>query len=233
MRWIIGLAFLALVACDVSTAPPQSGPQPQMGEGLTPAQAAMAFQQVVARVEPVAERECRRHTRRVNCDFAIYVDRDPHAPANAFQSLSDSGRPEITFTIALIADIQNADELAFVMSHEAAHHIQGHLQRQSQNAAAGAEIFAGLATIRGVSPADVEAATELGAFVGARSYSKEFELEADAMGTVITYRAGFDPLRGAQYFARLPDPGNQFLGTHPSNSQRFQVVQQTVQRIEG
>ena len=119
------------------------------------------------------------------------------------------------------------------MSHEAAHHIQGHLQRQSQNAAAGAEIFAGLATIRGVSPADVEAATELGAFVGARSYSKEFELEADAMGTVITYRAGFDPLRGAQYFARLPDPGNQFLGTHPSNSQRFQVVQQTVQRIEG
>jgi hypothetical protein len=32
--------------------------------------------------------------------------------------------------------------------------------------------------------------------VGARRYSKAFELEADALGTVIAARAGYDPLRG-------------------------------------
>jgi predicted Zn-dependent protease len=60
--------------------------------------------------------------------------------------------------------------------------------------------------------------------VGARTYSKDFELEADALGTVISMRAGFDPIRGAAFFTRIPDPGNRFLGTHPPNAQRIETV---------
>ena len=60
--------------------------------------------------------------------------------------------------------------------------------------------------------------------MGARSYSKEFELEADALGTVITKKAGFNPLVGAEFFTRIPDPGNRFLGTHPPNAQRIETV---------
>jgi predicted Zn-dependent protease len=53
----------------------------------------------------------------------------------------------------------------------------------------------------------VRRAAQLGAAVGARTYSRTAELEADALGTVIAYRAGYDPLAGAQLFLRLPDPG--------------------------
>ncbi len=134
-------------------------------------------------------------------------------------------------TQALTRDVNNADELAFVMAHEAAHHIQGHLAQQAQNAAAGAVLLAGLATIAGTGPNDIAAAQDLGAFVGSRSYSKNFELEADRLGTVIAYKAGYDPLNGALYFAGVPDPGDRFLGTHPPNAQRYYAVQDTMAQI--
>ena len=136
-------------------------------------------------------------------------------------------------TQALIKDVNNSDELAFVMSHEAAHHIQGHLARRAQNAAAGAMILTGLATIAGSGANDIAAAQDLGAFVGGRSYSKGFELEADRLGTVIAHNAGYDPLKGALYFARVPDPGDRFLGTHPPNAQRYYAVQATMAQING
>ncbi|MDJ0860305.1 MAG: M48 family metalloprotease, partial [Dinoroseobacter sp.] len=72
----------------------------------------------------------------------------------------------------------------------------------------------------------IDQAMQAGAFVGARAYSKDKELEADALGTVITARAGYDPVRGAAFFSRIPDPGDQFLGTHPPNAERIQVVRQ-------
>ncbi len=186
---------------------------------------------MVAGLEPVAERECRRLTSGVNCDFLIRVDPDPRAEPNAFQSLDRRGRPVILFTAALIDNTRSADELAFVLSHETAHHILGHLDRQARHAAAGAAIFGGLATLDGASPAAVIRAQELGAAVGARSYSKDFELEADQLGTVIAFRAGYDPLRGADYFARLPDPGDRFLGTHPPNAARVWVVTETMRQL--
>jgi predicted Zn-dependent protease len=89
---------------------------------------------------------------------------------------------------------------------------------------AGAILLGGLATLAGVSPTAVDAATNVGATVGARSYSKDFELEADAIGTVIAKRAGYNPVRGAEYFNRIPDPGDRFLGTHPPNKQRIETV---------
>ncbi|MEX0284373.1 MAG: M48 family metallopeptidase [Paracoccaceae bacterium] len=184
-------------------------------------------------MEPTAEGLCRQYSRGLNCDFKIVVDTRRNQPPNAYQSLEEGGRPVITFTEALIFDARNTDELAFVMGHEAAHHIQNHLTRQAQNAAAGAAVFAGLASLTGGSTADIATAQELGEFVGSRSYSKEFELEADELGTLITKRAGYDPLVGAQFFNRIPDPGNQFLGTHPPNADRYQAVVNTLARIGG
>lgn len=223
-------AALALAACDVST----TAPAPQVADGgalLSPQAAARGFVQVVQTMEPVAERECKRMTQNVNCDFRIVVDDRPNQPPNAFQTVDGTGRPIIAFTAALIADARNTDELAFVMGHEAAHHILGHLDRQQRNAAAGALIFTGLATLTGGSGADLQSAQRLGAAIGARSYSKDFELEADELGTIITHRAGFNARRGAEFFHRIPDPGNRFLGTHPPNAQRKQVVEQTLRQL--
>ncbi len=190
--------------------------------------AARRFVSVVRAVEPVAERTCRRRTPDLGCDYLIVVDDRVGQPSNAFQYRDDAGRPVIAFTLALIADVQNEDELAFVMSHEAAHHIRRHLDRQRVEATTGATILGGLATAAGADTAGVELATRIGATVGARRYSKEYELEADALGARIARDAGFDPLRGALYFTRLPDPGDRFLGTHPPNADRMETVRRAL-----
>jgi len=184
------------------------------------------FLEVVTRVEPVAEAECAQRNPGANCDFRILVDDRPGMPPNAFQTLDDNGRPILAFTVALIAQVQNADELALVMSHEASHHIAGHLARQDEYASLGAEVFGQIASQRaGATAESVRQAQLIGAQVAARSYSKEFELEADRLGTRVAARAGFDPVNGARFFLRLPDPGNRFRGTHPSNEERMAVIQ--------
>ncbi|MFC6637130.1 M48 family metalloprotease [Sulfitobacter sp. JBTF-M27] len=226
------VAMATLTACDVApvgqTPSAPATPASASTPTLSASQAARSFVRVVRTVEPVAERECRARTQGVNCDFHIVVDDRPGQPANAFQTIDRQGRPVVAFTLALIGDARNEDELAFVLGHETAHHIAGHIERQQQNAVAGAVIFSGLATLAGGGSEAVRTAQRLGAEVGARSYSKDFELEADALGTIITARAGFNPLRGAEFFTRIPDPGDKFLGTHPPNASRIDVVRRTV-----
>jgi predicted Zn-dependent protease len=204
---------------------------PLIQPGATPAklsarQAVDNFNIAVARIEPVAERLCRQRSPDRNCDFRIIVDDRPGQPVNAYQTLDRSGRPIIAFTLPLIADARNRDEIAFVMAHEAAHHIEGHIARQQANTQIGAVLLGGLAGALGATDqSTIELATRIGAGVGARSYSKEFELEADALGVRIAAAAGFDPLNGAQFFFRIPDPGDRFLGTHPANADRLRTVQ--------
>ncbi|MBE0413576.1 M48 family metallopeptidase [Yoonia sp.] len=227
MRFIVLALCLLAAACTVpeETAPPppaQFAPEPQVSTG----RAMDNFVQVVATVAPVAERFCRQRAVDQNCDFQIVVDTRPELGANAYQTLDRQGRPVIGFTPALIAETRNRDELAFVLAHEAAHHIRGHIGRTQRNATVGALVFGELAGAMGISDAAViQSAQQMGANVAARSYSKEFELEADALGTQITAAAGYDPLQGAAFFFRIPDPGDRFLGTHPANADRLRTVQ--------
>lgn len=238
MRAFALLALPLLAACVEPTTTPRPGgsttaPAATSSNAahLTPSQANREFVRVVQTIEPVAEAECRRRAPRSNCDFLIVIDDRPNQPPNAFQTLDDTGRPVIAFNLGLIAMAHNADELAFVLGHEAAHHINGHIARTQANAATGALIFAGLAALTGAGENGVRAAQDIGATVGARSYSKDFELEADALGTRITARAGYDPVRGAAFFTRIPDPGNRFLGTHPPNAARIETVRREAARL--
>ena len=126
LRYCLALAAAAfMAACEPTT---MSGPvstQPEQGQpaSFSANESARSFIRVLQTVEPVAERECRVRTSQVNCDFNIVVDDRPGQPANAYQTEDKAGRPVIAFTLALIADARNEDELAFVMGHEAAHHI--------------------------------------------------------------------------------------------------------------
>ena len=233
-RWVGAIAAaLVLTGC---VAPVPSGfPSAAVPAGQTRPEAmpaAASFAQVVGRVEPVAVRYCREMGRAARCDFRIVIDDRPGQPVNAYQTLDKAGRPILAFTSALIADARNADELAFVIGHEAAHQILAHIPQQQQNAMAGALLAGVMAAAAGASQADMETAQRVGATVAARSYSKEFELQADALGAEIAWTAGFDPSRGAAFFDRLPDPGDQFLGSHPANAQRKALVAQVVAGLE-
>ncbi|MBZ0123144.1 MAG: M48 family metalloprotease [Roseovarius sp.] len=226
MRLFAIVVSIALIVqgCTVATGPagaPAAAPQPVPRAGAADIE---RFRTVAARVEPVAEGICRERARNPSCDFRIVIDDRPGLPPNAYQSLDEGGRPVLAFTLSILADVENADQLAFVMSHEAAHHVAGHIPRQQQNAMTGAILLGGLASLTGAGSSAVDAAVDLGASVGARSYSKDYELEADAIGTVIAHQAGYDPVRGAAYFTRIADPGDRFLGTHPPNARRIETV---------
>jgi len=227
-----GFAILlsALAACVPVVPVPDASLDPLQSRARS---AALRFLEVVATVEPVAERICRAKGIARTCDFRIVVDDRPGQPPNAFQTLDRTGRPVIGFTLSLIADARNADELAFVLGHEAAHHIAGHLAQQREEALSGALQAGMLAEAGGLSPAQIEAAQQLAAALAVRSYSKQFELEADALGAEIAFVAGFDPISGSGFFDRLPDPGDRFLGSHPPNAQRKALVVATVRSLDG
>lgn len=229
-------ALLILSGC-VTIAPPAppvplddapfAAPEPV----LAPQAAARNFGQVVRQLAPVAEAECRVRLPGERCDFQIIVDTTPGAPANAYQTRDASGGPVIAFTLALIAEARNADELAFVMGHESAHHILSHIPRSERTAALGGVLSGAVVAALGADPTTVQTAQEVGAAVSGRFYSKDHELEADELGTLLAWQAGYDPERGAAFFGRIPDPGDSFLSTHPPNAQRLAVVRQTMARL--
>ncbi|WP_172331080.1 M48 family metallopeptidase [Mangrovicoccus sp. HB161399] len=230
-------AVVAVQGCTVAVAPQSSGstrvPQAKTESGTpAPAPATKNFATIVARVEPVAEQVCRSTPGTRNCDYRIVLDRDPSKPANAYQTLLDSGQPMLVVNQTLIDDLKNADEIAFVISHEAAHHIEDHIPRQ-QSSTEAAAIAAGLAAAAlGGNSAVIANAQQIGAFAGSRAYSKDYELEADSLGAQIAYYAGYDPVVGIGYFTRARDPGDQFLGTHPPNAERIKEVKDTMARLE-
>ena len=190
------------------------------------------YTRVVSRMEPVIERECvARVASNVNCDFAIILDEDPAKGSNAYQTLDRNGRPILAFTVQILPEFQNDDELAFVLGHEAAHHIAGHIAETRTTATTGAILGGAIAIVLGGGQSAVDIGMDLGTTVGARAYSKDHELEADRLGAILTQRSGYNAIRGAQFFERIPDPGDRFLGTHPPNAKRIAVVTETVQGL--
>ena len=214
MRWAMMIAMLALAACDVGG----------VNDVLTPVSQQRAvgnFDIAVSRVMPIAEDKCRASAASHRCDFQIVVDDRPGRAPNAFQSLDDHGRPVLTFTAALVADARNPDEIALIIAHEAAHHIDGHLGQLNRKVA-----FA-LGQDDRVPPAlglahDLDQSETAWSDIQASVHA--FELEADALGAQIVMSAGFDPVKGAQIFLRLPEPHAHAAGAHPANADRFRAV---------
>jgi predicted Zn-dependent protease len=153
----------------------------------------------------------------LQCDFQIVLDERPNLAAAAQQSVGPDGRPVLTVTAAMVAQAQHVDELAFVLAHEAAHHIQDHLPRLRQIASEGDA--AAPAGALGIAAAPTEAG-----IARARAHLKGFELEADTLGTQIALSAGFDPLNGADILQRLDRPGSDATVSHPALADRLRAV---------
>ena len=226
---------LLLAACGASYEVPAVAPGPVATAPARPggsARTSADFARVVARVEPAAEAFCREEDPAAPppfCDFRITLDTNPKLPPNAFQAEGRDGRPDVVFGATLLGQMRSDDEIAFVLSHEASHHIAGHIPKQQQQQVLGALILGGLVAAAGnpyggpASDQAIQNAMDVGAYLGARSYSQTYELEADTLGAYIAARAGYDPVRGAAIFERpaLADPGGPpILATHPGSAQR-------------
>lgn len=218
--------FLAAGLSACAQLPPQAPDAP-----ATELPTRTEFAGIVARLAPVVQNTCIETEIASNCKIRLFVAQTPDKDANAFQSVDRLGRPFVVVTPELLDMARSPDEIALVLAHEAAHHILGHLDRQSEDAQFGAALLAAAAERDGASRQQVREARKIGAFVGARSFSQDYELEADALGAVMVQQAGYDAMKGAAFFYRIPDPGNHALNTHPSNAQRRNVVRNALRGV--
>ena len=100
----------------------------------------------------------------------------------------------------LLANARSDDELAFVLGHEIGHSLLKHnIRRESDMLSQLANIAALYGAISKGGTANNAAA--IGKALSA-SYSQDDEREADTFGVAISWRAGFDPMRGVDFFTR-------------------------------
>lgn len=123
------------------------------------------------------------------------LDTDPPT-VNAFVA---GGKYVYVYT-GLISQANSNDELAFVLSHELGHSLLQHRVRQQQDATstvAGIAILGSLLSKKNQG-GFLDFAKQMTA-----SYSRMDEEEADAIAVTIARRAGYDSLRGADFFSRM------------------------------
>ena len=208
------------------------------------------FNRVSRRVKPIAQALCEQEVKASNPDFdcnvSLEIDRKM-TERNAYFTYAKPGNkgPVIRFSLPILQDAQSDDEVAFILGHEYGHLIGQHIEKGQQQALAGALImgaFTAYANAYSASyggyydPNAVEENMLLGAAAGQRAYSKTYELESDMLGTHIASAAGYDPVKGARFFARdeavRSTAGNlSFWGTHPADSERIAMVIATKAQI--
>lgn len=222
MTVIIGFTSLFLVGCGSLTTAPTTG---SVEPSLNDVQVEMVVN-AVARVETVAQSVCEQTLPGKDCEFSVAVTDESDTSINAYQV---RGQPLIVFTQPMMAIFKNADEVAFVYSHEAAHYILEHGEKRQERELLGGLLLGGLAMTRGSSPANRQEAKDwarIGSHVGNRVYSVDEELEADFLGASIAHAAGFNPSVGVLIFDQTPDsPSGQILPSHPGNSERIAAIQ--------
>jgi Zn-dependent protease with chaperone function len=157
----------------------------------------------------------------------------PQKEINAFAL---PGGPMFVNVGTIIAASSEA-ELAGVMSHEMAHVYMQHSAKQAgktQTTAAIAGIAGAiLGAVTGGSLLGqlAQAGIQFGAQGVILKYSRGDEAQADAVGAIIMYKAGYSPQALADFFQKLATEGGegpQFLSDHPNPGNREQAIQQEI-----
>ena len=140
----------------------------------------------------------------------------------------------IFINIGTIQSAENEAQLAGVMAHEMSHIYMQHTAKSMPKQEV-TQIFAGIlgAVLPGSTAGNL---ARLGIQVGAGTvlmkYSRKDEAQADAVGAVIMYKAGYNPHALADFFQKLEQQagsgGPQFLSDHPNPGNREQAISQEV-----
>ena len=139
--------------------------------------------------------------------------------------------------VGTITAAANEAELAGVMAHEMAHVYMQHSAKQAgktQTTAAVAGIAGALlGALTGGSMLGqlAQAGIQFGAQGIILKYSRGDEAQADAVGAIIMYKAGYNPRELANFFKTLEAEGGegpQFLSDHPNPGNREQAINQEI-----
>src|SRR5437762_2332344 len=153
----------------------------------------------------------------------------PQKDINAFAL---PGGPMFVNVGAIVA-AENEAELAGVMAHEMSHVYMQHSAKQASKAqwtsllGALGGLFGG-----GVAGNLARLGIQVGAGTLMMKYSRADEAQADAVGSIIMYKAGYDPKALADFFQKLEQEGGgggpQFLSDHPNPGNRQAAIDKEV-----
>jgi len=138
--------------------------------------------------------------------------------------------------VGTITAASNEAELAAVMAHEMSHVYMQHSAKQAGKAQMTEEI-AGIAgailgaTEKGTIGSLAQAGVKFGAEGLVLKYSRTDEAQADHVGAIILYKAGYNPQAMADFFQKLASEGStgpQFLSDHPNPGNREVAIQKEI-----
>jgi Zn-dependent protease with chaperone function len=123
-------------------------------------------------------------------------------------------------------------QLAGVMSHEMSHVYMQHSAKQAPKQQ-WANILGALGGLLGGAAGDLaQMGIQFGAGTLLMKYSRGDEAQADAVGAIIMYKAGYDPRAMAEFFQKIEklsgNGGPQFLSDHPNPGNRVEAVDKEI-----
>ncbi len=187
------------------------------------------LQQHGTRVRDAGQNLCRNMGREPSsCTYPFEIKVD-----DALNAYADG--KTIYVTPAMMRFASEDEMLGIVLSHEYAHNLMGHIDSRKRNVMAGmavGSIADILAQSQGISTGGKLG--EMGGGLAMRSFSPDFEQEADYVGMYIMALAGYDITKAADLWRRMTasDPNGAFLdGTHPSNPKRYVLLNHTRDEI--
>jgi beta-barrel assembly-enhancing protease len=138
----------------------------------------------------------------------------------------------IFVNVGTITAADNEAQLAGVIAHEMSHVYMQHSAKQAPKQE-WASILAGLGGLLGGAAGDLaQMGIQLGAGTLLMKYSRHDEAQADAVGAIIMYKAGYNPRAMAEFFAKLEKEvgkgGPQFLSDHPNPGNRVEAVDKEI-----
>jgi len=151
----------------------------------------------------------------------------PQKEINAFAL---PGGP-IFVNVGTIQAADNEAELAGVIAHEMSHVYMQHsikqMKKQQMTQGLAGILGAVLGRAGGIAGALGQLGVGVGAGVLSMRYSRADEAQADAVGAIIMWKAGYDPRMLARFFEKLASEGGsgpQFLSDHPNPGNRTQAI---------
>ncbi len=138
--------------------------------------------------------------------------------------------------VGTIVAADNEAELAGVMAHEMSHVYMQHSAKQQEKGG----LLEGLAGIAGAVAGAAggawgdlaQAGIQFGAGTLILKYSRADEAQADAVGAIILWKAGFNPVALADFFQKIQAQGGgngpQFLNDHPNPGNRRAAIEKEI-----
>lgn len=195
------------------------------------AEADRAVAELYESIAPAARDVCLK-LEEDECIWDIELSSDSELNAYA------SGESKVVIQRGIFNYAKNDTQSAFVLAHEIAHHIADHLHESQVNATRGA-LLGGL-LMGAVSAAasnrydpyasqrvanDMQSGIELGAALGALSYSVAQEKEADFIAMQIIADAGYDPREARGFLITMAQLSGKkatgALDSHPAGPERL------------